>query len=355
MQSDWGPSNDFGTQVRSRLVLSSLAVDGYEVVGDQAADEKEVTIAVMGATGSGKSTFINLVSCSDLSINDGLKSCTSEVEFSRAFGLAGKTVRLIDTPGFDDTTRSDTEVLKMIAVALSQMWVVHVVKQPDADRFCKYMQRISDFRMTGISRRNFHLFRKICGEDTLKNVVIVTNMWSEVNAERGLAREDELASDSMFFKPALDKGAKMMRHDNTYHSAVTIMLQLIPNTPTPLLLQAELIEQEKDIAQTAAGTELARDIEEQRQKYVEELSELQQEMQDAFRERDHETAEELEHAQEETKAKVLMIEQQQQGFKGTFASMAAVAAPFVAAAAAAGVTMLLRHNVHQMRSHSPPP
>ncbi|KAH9840572.1 P-loop containing nucleoside triphosphate hydrolase protein [Rhodofomes roseus] len=350
MQSDWGPSNDFGTQVRSRLVLSSLAVDGYEVVGDQAADEKEVTIAVMGATGSGKSTFINLASCSDLSINDGLKSCTSEVEFSRAFGLAGKTVRLIDTPGFDDTTRSDTEVLKMIAVALSQMY-----KDGHKLTGIIYMQRISDFRMTGISRRNFHLFRKICGEDTLKNVVIVTNMWSEVNAERGLAREDELASDSMFFKPALDKGAKMMRHDNTYHSAVTIMLQLIPNTPTPLLLQAELIEQEKDIAQTAAGTELARDIEEQRQKYVEELSELQQEMQDAFRERDHETAEELEHAQEETKAKVLTIEQQQQGFKGTFASMAAVAAPFVAAAAAAGVTMLLRHNVHQMRSHSPPP
>ncbi|KAH9927696.1 uncharacterized protein B0H18DRAFT_285335 [Fomitopsis serialis] len=233
----------------------------------------------------------------------------------RAFGLTGRTVRLIDTPGFDDTTRTDTEVLKMIAVALSQMY-------EDGHKLSGiiYMQRISDFRMTGISRRNFHLFRKLCGEDTLKNVVIVTNMWGEVNAERGLAREDELASDPMFFKPALEKGAKMMRHDNTYHSAVTVMLQLIPNTPAPLLLQTELVEQDMDIAETAVGAELARDIEEQRQKYCEELGELQQEMQEAFRAGDSETTEELQTVQEETKAKVATIEKQKKSFYGTFAT-----------------------------------
>ena len=34
-----------------------------------------------------------------------------------------------------------------------------------------YMHRISDFKMGGISRRNFHMFRSLCGEKTLKNVV----------------------------------------------------------------------------------------------------------------------------------------------------------------------------------------
>lgn len=197
------------------------------------------------------------------------------------------------------------------------------------------MQRISDFRMTGISRRNFHLFRKLCGEDTLKNVVIVTNMWSEVNAARGLAREDELASDSMFFKPALDKDAKMMRHDSTYYSAITIMLQLVPNKPEPLLLQTELVEEEKDISETAVGAELARAIEEQRQKYVEELGELEHEMQEAFRAKDTETVEELKAAQEEAQVKVELLEKQQEGLHGTFATMAAVAVPFLAAAAVA--------------------
>lgn len=65
--------------------------------------------------------FINLVSESDLLTSDGLKSCASDVEFSRIFELSGRSVRLIDTPGFDDTTRSDTEVLKMIALSLAQM------------------------------------------------------------------------------------------------------------------------------------------------------------------------------------------------------------------------------------------
>lgn len=216
------------------------------------------------------------------------------------------------------------------------------------------MQRISDFRMTGISRRNFHLFRKLCGEDTLKNVVIVTNMWSEVNAARGLAREDELASDSMFFKPALHKGAKMMRHDNTYHSAITIMLQLVPNKPEPLLLQTELVEEAKDIAETAVGAELSRDIEEQRQKYTEELGELQHEMQEACRAKDIETVGELQAAQEETQVKVELLEKQQKSFYGTFAAMAAVAAPLVATAAAVGVAVLVGPS-RQNRPSSPPP
>lgn len=213
-----------------------------------------------------------------------------------------------------------------------------------------YMQRISDFRMTGLSRRNFHLFRKLCGEDTLKNVVIVTNMWSEVNAARGLTREDELASDPMFFKPALDKGAKMMRHDNTYHSAVTIMLQLIPNKPEPLLLQMELIEEAKDIAETAVGAELARDLEEQKQKFVEELGELEHEMEEVSHAKNTETLEELQAAQEEAKAKVELLEKQRDSLYGTFATMAAVAAPLVATAAAVGAAILMGQ---RSRSSSP--
>jgi predicted GTPase len=31
------------------------------------------------------------------------------------FELDGRSITLIDTPGFDDTTKSDTDILKMIA------------------------------------------------------------------------------------------------------------------------------------------------------------------------------------------------------------------------------------------------
>ncbi|OCH83803.1 hypothetical protein OBBRIDRAFT_742684, partial [Obba rivulosa] len=113
---------------------------------------------IMGATGSGKSTFINTVSGSDLKVGNGLRSCTSAVEHSRTFQLFDRNVTLIDTPGFDDTTKSDTDILKMIAVYLSTTYengykLSGVI----------YIHRISDFRMTGVSRRNFTMFRKLCG------------------------------------------------------------------------------------------------------------------------------------------------------------------------------------------------
>ena len=96
----------------------------------------------MGATGSGKSTvrfllssfgeelprnslahgfpqFINLVSGSNLGVSGGLRSCTTTVQFGVAFNLDGRRVRLIDTPGFDDTTQSDTDILAKIAAFLA--------------------------------------------------------------------------------------------------------------------------------------------------------------------------------------------------------------------------------------------
>ena len=44
-----------------------------------------------------------------------LESCTAEVKLADKFILDGRTVTLIDTPGFDDTSKSDTDILKMIA------------------------------------------------------------------------------------------------------------------------------------------------------------------------------------------------------------------------------------------------
>lgn len=66
--------------------------------------------------------FINLVSGSTLSVSDGLKSCTSEVLESRPFALSDdQSVILIDTPGFDDTTRPDTDIISTISTYLANM------------------------------------------------------------------------------------------------------------------------------------------------------------------------------------------------------------------------------------------
>lgn len=140
------------------------------------------------------------------------------------------------------------------------------------------MHRISDYRMTGISTRNFRLFRQLCGDSTLKNVVIVTNMWGDVSEERGIARETELATTDMFFKPVLEKGAQMLRHDNTQTSARKILRAIVNNRPLSLRIQREIVDEKKDVSQTAAGAELNHELLLQREKYEKEMEQLRQDM-----------------------------------------------------------------------------
>jgi predicted GTPase len=59
--------------------------------------------------------FINLVSGSSLRVGTGLHSCTADIQVSHTFELEGRSVMLIDTPGFDDTSKSDTDILRTIS------------------------------------------------------------------------------------------------------------------------------------------------------------------------------------------------------------------------------------------------
>ena len=65
--------------------------------------------------------FVNLVSGSELGVGDGLESYTSVVQPGKPFILDGRRVVLIDTPGFDDTTRSDVDILSTVALFLATL------------------------------------------------------------------------------------------------------------------------------------------------------------------------------------------------------------------------------------------
>ncbi|KAH8074811.1 P-loop containing nucleoside triphosphate hydrolase protein [Cristinia sonorae] len=266
--------------------------------------QKPIVIAVMGATGTGKSTFINLASGASLGVGNGLKSCTSDVGYSHEFVLFGRRIVLIDTPGFDDTTKSDTDILKLIALHLSSTYEEGFILSGVI-----YMHRISDFRVGGVSRRNFSMFRKLCGEETLRNVLIVTNMWGLVDPERGEERERELKTDDLLFKPVLDKGAEMVRHDNTLESAQTILNRLIQNHPEPLRIQRELVDEGMDISETGAGVELAAELAAVIKKHKEDLEAIQREMNEALAAKDMETKQELEEAKKEIVDRMMKVEE----------------------------------------------
>jgi len=231
-------------------------------------------IAVVGPTGAGKTTFVNLASDSELRVGHALDSCTAEMQLSRLFTLDGRPVILIDTPGFDDTTKTEVEILQLIAESLVELYTNN--KKLSGIIF---MHRISDVRMGGIATKNFRLFRNLCGESSLKNVIIATNGWSKVDKEVGEQREQQLMTDGRFFKPAVDKGARLVRHTDSLESAHDIIRQVLHLPPVVLHIQRELVDEGKDLSQTDAGKEINRALEEQAQKHKKEMEELHKQMQ----------------------------------------------------------------------------
>lgn len=147
------------------------------------------------------------------------------------------------------------------------------------------------------------MFQELCGEEAYTNVLLVTGMWDTVTPEVGNSRYRELATKDIFFKPVLEKGAKMMRHDNTRESALEIIRNLVDKPPVVLRIQREL-GGGVDIMQTSVYKqirELMSELVAQRQKKLDTLIE---EMAEAERDRDEETQEELQEEVQAAKAEL---------------------------------------------------
>jgi hypothetical protein len=150
--------------------------------------------------------------------------------------------------------------------------------------------------MGGVSKRSFRLFRNLCGETSLKNVAIITNMWDKVTIEEGEGRERELSTDARFFKPALDENAVMIRHNNTIESARGIIRKIFSNHPLPLDIQKEVVEKKTPLQETNVGKALAEDLQESAQWFLKEMKNLKDEIAEAMRERDEKARQELANA-----------------------------------------------------------
>jgi predicted GTPase len=55
-----------------------------------------------------------------MKVSNAPQSCTQDVEVGAEFRVNGRPVRLIDTPGFDDTDRGEVEILRLIATFMAE-------------------------------------------------------------------------------------------------------------------------------------------------------------------------------------------------------------------------------------------
>ena len=67
--------------------------------------------------------FIHEATGVDTGIGHDLESCTSEIGMIK-MSFPGYNIVFVDTPGFDDTKRPDSDILKMISDWLEKTYVI---------------------------------------------------------------------------------------------------------------------------------------------------------------------------------------------------------------------------------------
>ncbi|KIW87489.1 uncharacterized protein Z519_11812 [Cladophialophora bantiana CBS 173.52] len=220
---------------------------------------QDVFIAVMGLTGVGKSTFVTLCTQKEIQIGHKLESCTSSVSIF-SFRHKSKTVHLIDTPGFNDTTRSESEVLQEVAYWLSTAYGKADAKLEDRFRLngIVYLHSIADVRWSGSTRRSLNMLRTICGPENYDAIVLTTTFWDQVDREAGKVREAQLIGDMNKWGQLVHTSPKssVRRHDQGYKTAINIIDGIIDRgVKYELLIQKELAKPGATLHDTTAGRE----------------------------------------------------------------------------------------------------
>ncbi|KAL8645934.1 MAG: hypothetical protein Q9226_007073 [Calogaya cf. arnoldii] len=246
----------------------------------------------MGITGSGKSTFISKLVDAEIMIGHQLQSCTSEVRSYGFLHQTGRRVFLLDTPGFDDTSRSDTDVLKTIAKNLVGMYSKDIKLSGII-----YLHRITDVRFTGSAYKNISVFKKLCGENCYPNVVLATTMWENLGGSGndttlGDQRETQLVKTREWWGLMTQRGSKIFRHMDNKRSALEIVDYLTKlNQKVVLEIQSQIVDEKKNLQDTGAGLEVERELQEAKIKHAKEKQELEEEKAQAVKDKDVELAE----------------------------------------------------------------
>lgn len=196
--------------------------------------------------------------------------------------LDGTRFFLVDTPGFDDTTRSDSEILREVALWLNQAHCSDIKLAGIV-----FLHRISDVRVGGSGIRNINTFQKLCGDDCLEGVVLATTMWDSTTEEAGIKREQMLRTQPQLWKRMVDLGSHICRQDQDKQSATKIIKYLMDRKkPLTLDIQREMVDQKLELLHTGAGSELASAVEMLIQRYEKRLKQVEEELKEALEKKD---------------------------------------------------------------------
>lgn len=225
----------------------------------------DVYVAVVGMTGAGKSYFTTQCTGEPpVHIGHGLESCVYRSPTREAtadpvsvtkrttvhtMNRSGKTVHLVDTPGFGDTYRSDEDVFLEIAYTLIKAYEFGIRVSGIV-----YLQPITDFRVTGTIRRSLEMLKSLCGPKALASVALVANRCGEIDSELKGDRMQELKSKSYFWKDFCDSGSEVFELEGGRQACLSVLDSIIERDQTyTLRFQEQVVDQKMKISNSDAG------------------------------------------------------------------------------------------------------
>lgn len=212
----------------------------------------DIIIAFIGRTGTGKSQVIDtLTGQQGRRAKESLRSVTKDLEASRILDheTYGSRIVVVDTPGFDDSSRSDEQILNLIG-----KWLKNTYKKEILLSGIVYVHPITDERMSGSPQKNLSVFKELTGPGSAKNVLLATTMWDKlIDSDDGDYRENRLKVD--YWKGMIEEGAAVERFLNTSTSAWSIVDNIVnrhKQQKATLLFQEERVDQQKRFEETSA-------------------------------------------------------------------------------------------------------
>ncbi|KAJ9608276.1 hypothetical protein H2200_007264 [Cladophialophora chaetospira] len=191
-------------------------------------------VLILGETGAGKSYFIRkLTSNPDVKVGHSLESCTQRSQPFEVI-IGGTNLLLIDTPGFDDSVRSDADVILEIATSLSFQTAMGIKLLG-----LIYLHDITAPRMRGSLRRELEMLKLIAGPQNYRNILLVTTKWGDKSRRREYENR-QFQLEENYWEDMMIGGAACHRFEGSADSAKAIVSQLNFRADVVLALQREL-------------------------------------------------------------------------------------------------------------------
>ena len=154
---------------------------------------------------------------------------------------------MVDTPGFDDSYESYTITVERIVD-----WLAKSFSSGSRLNGVIYLQSIQNVRLQGSALDYLLVFKKLCGNDGLKNIILATTFWDMVEERVAVQREIELCEK--FWARLIDKGASIARVSASSKDRYALIERVARNNGKFVLeVQKEVVQQGRDFMNTGAG------------------------------------------------------------------------------------------------------